>query len=171
MGWNTSALFVHDRSVDDLLRLLPEEVLCVPTDAEVTAEEATSAHPGGRIYLAEGETWTQLWDPDLRFVPGTEKSIEDGPRRLDGSRLLAVIFSSVASIYGFWLHEEGELVRRTIFQSGELIDEVGKPLAFESAIEVPSWGHDEDFIWAVIRAVTGQDYDPDQRFTVHLVEP
>jgi hypothetical protein len=171
MGWNTSALFVSERPASDLLRLLPDDVLCVLTDEEVSADQATANLPGGRIYLADGDHWSQLWDPDLRFVPGTEKAVEDGPRRLDGSRLLAVVFSSVASIYGFWVHDDGELVRRAIFQHGEPIDEVGEPLPFESSIEVPSWGHDENFVWSVIQAITGQGYDQDQRYAVHLVEP
>jgi hypothetical protein len=171
MGWNTSALFVMDRSADDLLDFLPDASGYRLTDERVGVEQATSSSPRERLYLADDGTRCQLWDPDLQFVVGVDAMIESGGARfLNGTRALAVIFSSVTSMYGFWLYDDGDLVRRAIYESGELIDSVGRPLPDESDITIPEWGHDEDFVWTMIEKITGLTYSDDQQFAVYTAD-
>lgn len=170
MGWNTSAFFVHQRSTDDLLSLLPGEFACEPTGEHVGAEEATANRPGGRLYLAADGAWCQLWDPDFRFVSRTYNMAGNGsPPVLAGTRALAVLFSSVTSTYGFWLHDNGEVVRRAIYESGELIDSLGEPLPAEADITFPEWGPDEDFVWAIMQDVTGLTSASGGQFAVYNV--
>ena len=105
MGWNTSALFVRDRSIDQLIDFLPDV---------------------------------------FSFEP--------------------------SSTYSFWLYENGVLVRHATFESGNCIEHTGAALAIESKVAIPSWGHDEDFLWAVITAITGLKDDTDQVFAVYSVD-
>jgi hypothetical protein len=46
---------------------------------------------------------------------------------------------------------------------------VGAPLPVEARSQIPSWGHDEDFVWDVIADVTGLTYDGDVRYEVRTV--
>lgn len=167
MGWNTTALFVRDRSADDLIGFLPDAVGHVLDGRRVTADQAWSFSPGERVYVAETAGWGQLWDPEGRFVA----DVEGRSGTLKGTRALAVLFSSVTSTYAFWLFDDGALVRRVCYVNGEPSDVlggiVGEPLPVEGRVEIPSWGPDEDFLWSVISDVTGLTPDIDQRFDAY----
>jgi hypothetical protein len=170
MGWNTSALFVRDRSIDDVLGFLPDVFEYEPTRKELTADYAWSSSPGRCLYLADEGGWCQLWDPDQRIPPRVGDLIEmDGPGALKGTQALAVVFSSVMSTYALWLYDDANLVRHICFMDGEPAEVFGEPLPVEAQIEIPSWGPDEDFLWSVIRAVTGLNSNIDQPFTVYDV--
>jgi len=174
MGWNTSALFVRDRSVGEVLDLLPDVFGYDPTGEKLPADHAWSSSPGQRLYLSDEGGWCQLWDPDQRIPPRVGGLIEmDGPGALKGTRALAVVFSSVTSTYALWLYDDASLVRHVCFKDGEPApvfgDFVGGPLPIEDQIEVPSWGPDEDFLWSVIRAVTRCDADDGRLFSVYDV--
>lgn len=175
MGWNTSALFVRDRTVDDVIAFLPDVYSYEPTGEVVSSEQAHAGSPGGRLYAAVTPTreasWCELWDPEQRLATRVEKLIElDGPGTLQGTTALAVIFSSVTSTYGFWLFEDGELKRRVMYETGECIDESGDRLPVEDTVEVPSWGHDEDFVWALIASVAEIELDDARSYAVFSVD-
>jgi hypothetical protein len=172
MGWNTTALFVRGRSVDDLVGCLPDVVDYVLHDRQSIAEEAWSGSPGERVYLAETAGWTQIWDPEGRIAGKVEGWLERGDLgTLKGTQALAVLFSSVMSTYAFWLFDDSGLVRHICYESGVssnvLGGIVGEPLPIEGQVEIPSWGHDEDFVWSVIKNVTGLAADIDQRFIAY----
>src|SRR5262245_57352283 len=98
MGWNTSALFVRNRSISEVVASLPDVLEYVPTGQQVSADQAWSQSPGQRVYLADEGGWCQLWDPDQRFPPKAAKfGHADPPYRprgmLDDPRVLAVLFS------------------------------------------------------------------------------
>ena len=172
MGWNTSALFVRGRSIDDVLGFLPDVFAYEPTGQEVSADTAWSTTPGARLYLAREGDWCQLWDPDQRFPPRVERIIDtDGPGTLRGTKALAVLFSGVISRYALWLYDDGDLARHVCYHDGEPVERFGDPLPIEAEIEIPSWGPDEDFLWGVIKAVTGLTADIQQRFAVYDVVP
>ncbi|MFB7867890.1 hypothetical protein [Streptomyces sp. NPDC056069] len=176
MGWNTSALFVRDRSSEDVLGFLPDVLEYTPTGEEVAAESAWAGSPGQRLHLSDEGDWCQLWDPDQRFPPRVGLRIErDGPGTLQVTQALAVLFSSITSTYALWLYDEGTLVRHISFRDGEPAQVFGAvvadPLPAEVRAEIPSWGPDEDYLWNVIEAVTGLDNDLDQLFTVYDVAP
>ncbi|UWP79018.1 hypothetical protein [Dactylosporangium fulvum] len=80
---------------------------------------------------------------------------------------LSVVFSSVASTYAFTLFEGGAETRQFVSSEGETVVDEGTPLPVEAGVEIPEWGPDEDFIWAVIEAVTGRGYAADLRYQVY----
>ncbi|MEV7228636.1 hypothetical protein AB0M79_16655 [Polymorphospora sp. NPDC051019] len=169
MGWNTTAIFAAGWTTDRLLELAPDDLRHRPTGELVGLDEAGSAFPGGRLYVREDAGWAQLWDPELRVMPFAPEPGRDG-LAAPGTRVVGVIFASVSSTYGFWYVEDGKLVRQIVFQDGEPVQDDGEPLPVESGIEFPEWGPDEDFVFAVIRAVTGFEPDDEPRYAVHEVD-
>jgi len=168
MGWNTSALFVRGRSIDEVVGALPDDAAFAPSGEQLNADSAWSNSPGQRLYLALENGWCQMWDTDQRIAPDIDRLLASGALgTLKGTRALAVLFSSVSSIYGLWLYDDGRLVRGIVFHHGEPVVDVGAPLPVESEVEIPSWGPDEDFLWAAIKDVTGLTADIDQLFEVY----
>jgi hypothetical protein len=171
MGWNTSALFIFERSTEDLINFLPD-VFDYTATAEVDGEQAMSGSPGGRIYVAHNGAWCEMWDPDERFPPRVDAMIEqDGERILRHTRALAVLFSSVTSTYGLWLYDDGRLGRHAMYESGDLVASLGEALPIEAELPIPTWGPDEAFLWGVIEHVTRLTYDLDRTYTAYTVTP
>lgn len=171
MGWNTSALFVENRTIEDVIRFLPDVFGYEPTGETATGEMATSGAARETLFLRADGDWVEAWDPDLRLLPRIEKIVEgDGPGTLAGTRALMVIFSSVTSSYGFILYEGGVITRKIFYSEGNVIDEYGEALPVEHEVEMPSWGYDEDFVWAVIESVTGRTHDLEAAYQVYAVE-
>jgi hypothetical protein len=169
MGWNTAALLVRDRSADQALTLLGNTDRFRPTDELVTADVASSHQLGQQqLAVAEDRAWCWLWDPHQQYVPYTYDltGVDDASAVLAGTVAFAALFSSVSTIYGFWLYQDGKLVRRAIFENGELVDGVGKPLPCESGLGPEHW-FSEEALWTVTTAVTGLSFRSDQQFRVY----
>ncbi|MET7427256.1 hypothetical protein [Dactylosporangium sp. NPDC005555] len=147
MGWNTSALFVKGVSADAAVALLTP---ATPGPGQVGADEATGGLATGVFFAAETGGWAQVWDPSMELAPACDPPGD----------ALAVMFSSVASSYAYTLFTAGEVTRRLVYADAVPVVDAGTPLPVESAVEIPSWGPDEDFVWAVIEAVTGTGYLP-----------
>ncbi|TDD06588.1 hypothetical protein E1292_14830 [Nonomuraea deserti] len=170
MGWNTSALFVRGRSIDEVVGSLPGDAGFVPSGERLSADHAWRHTPGQRLYLAEAGGWCQMWDTDQRISLDVGDLLESGAlTTLKGTRALAVLFAGVSGVYGWWLYDDGALVRGVVFQDGEPVVDVGEPLAVESRAGIPPWGPDEDFLWTVINDVTGLTATVDQLFDVYAV--
>ncbi|TDD08023.1 DUF6928 family protein [Nonomuraea diastatica] len=147
---------MRGRSIDEVAGSLPDDVEFVPTGERVSADHAWRHTPGHRLYFAERDGWCHMWDTDQRISIDVGNLLESGAlTALKGTRALAVLFSSVSSIYGFWLWDDGELARGVVFHNGEPVVDDGEPLPAESRADISSWGPDEDFLWAVINDVTG----------------
>jgi len=157
MGWNTSALFVKDFAIDDVIHVLPDVFEYTPTGRIVDGEHAMSGASQQTLFFAVRRGWCEVWDPDQRFAPRIERLVADAGKKLAHTTVLSVLFASVTSTYGFSLYEGGKLVRHAMFESGETKASSGAPLPAEVAAKVPTWGHDESFLWTVIRGVTGVD--------------
>lgn len=168
MGWNTSALFVRDRTPESLLSLLGT-VLLEPA-GEVSAEEATSSFPADRVYLQSDGAWVQLWDPAARLVldPDALMTIEATEVLLGTVAFVAGVFA-VSDTFGFWYYEDGSLTRAVVFSEGERVEEIGEPLPAETAVVVGPDGVDEDYIFSVAHALTGQTLDLDAPFAAYVV--
>lgn len=157
MGWNTAALYLRDATADEAVAALAG---ADATADWVSADEATSGAHDGVLFAATAGGWAQAWDPSGRFV------FDCAP----DAAALTVCFSSVASTYGFTLFgDDGGVARDFLVSEGETVRDEGEPLPAETRIELPSWGPDEDFVWAVIEAVTGTGYDERLRFRVYRV--
>lgn len=168
MGWNTSALFVRDRTPESLLSLLTG--LSVEPVGEVDAEEATSSFPADRVYTQSDGSWSQLWDPSASVVldPETLMSIE-ATEILLGTVALVVLVHSTSSTYGYWYYEDGALVRCIVYSEGEVAEEIGDPLPAETAVEPGDLGIEEDYIFSVAHALTGQTLDLDTPFAAYAI--
>jgi hypothetical protein len=158
MGWNTAAIFVRDRPADEIFTALALSPTGPPTP--VTGEQATSGLVGSLLSTRTAGGWTEVWGPSMLLLADPAAVETPQMRSLLGSTdALVVLFSSVASTYGFWLYEHGELRRALVSADGEIVESAGDELDAEGTVEIPSWGRDEDFVWAVIGSVTGQGFD------------
>ena len=164
MGWNTSAIFLKGLDVESALRILPDVLYYKPTSEQVDWETATGGLHSDTLFVRQGNGVVELWDPDQRFPPRIELLVEDSCIDLAGTTVLAVLFAGVKSTYAFWLYEGGRLVRHATFASGTVTASEGEPLEVESRVSVPSWGHDESFLLAVIDAVCGCGNDESARY-------
>ncbi|MBB5868275.1 hypothetical protein F4553_001654 [Allocatelliglobosispora scoriae] len=168
MGWNTSAVFVADRTPQQALTLLVGDEHADQVGELVTADAATSGLRGDVLYAAQTGGWSQVWDPSMRYAMGIgQAAAGDRIGIAAGTRILTVIFASVSSTYGFEVFDDGALTRAVVYADGEPVVESGEPLPVESTITLPSWGPDEDFVWSVIEAVTGFGHQDEQLFAVH----
>ena len=106
--------------------------------------------PGSALYAAQTGRWTQVWDPSMRYAMGIgQAAAADRENIAAGTRVLAVIFSSVSTTYGFELFDDGVPTRSVVYADGEAVVESGEPLPVESTLALPSWGPDEDFVWSL----------------------
>ncbi|MFD0556887.1 hypothetical protein FB566_2140 [Stackebrandtia endophytica] len=163
MGWNTTAVFVENTDPTAALAGVGLTDLRV-TEENVPFDTATSKMEAGFVFTAQSGAWTEIWDPELRAVGrliGAEPTIETT------HRVLAVVFSSVASTYGFAWFEAGQLVRRVVYADGEVVDQAGDPLPMEATMEFPSWGPDEDFVFEVVKTLTDCDVDYSTTYRRH----
>ena len=160
MGWNSSAIWIEDRTREDLLGLLPDIFSFTPTGRMVSFDEATTSRFAPNLAVARVGNWQALWNPDMRFVERIEVLLEDryAARIASGTRVLAILFSSVTSTYAFWLFEDARLVRAAVFETGEATRDEGEPLPCEADAPVPSWGHDEGYLFHLVDNLTGQSF-------------
>lgn len=103
----------------------------------------------GEVFVRRVGDWTELWGGALVLPDDARPS----------TRVLETIFGSTAGVWGFTLHD-GPNTRRWTYSDGQVIEDEGPPLPIESTYRMPTWGIDEDFIFAVIRNVTGVRFDP-----------
>jgi len=168
MGWNTAAIFVRDRPADEVIASLALSPTRPPTP--VTGEQATSGLAGPGLSARTAGGWTEVWDPSMLHL--ADPAALETPQMhslLGGTDALVVLFSSVASTYGFWLSEDGVPRRSLVSVDGEIVESSGDELDVEQTVEIPSWGRDEDFLWAVIGSVTGQGFDADAAYDSYEV--
>ena len=109
------------------------------------------------LFAAETGGWAQVWDPSMALVTSCEPPGD----------ALTVVFSSVASSYAYTLFQDGEVVRELVYVDAVAVVDTGTPLPVEATVKIPSWGPDEDFLWAVIEAVTGTGYSDTLRFQAY----
>lgn len=159
MGWNTTALYLKGATADEAVAAL---TAAGPTGEWAGADEATSARRDDVLFAGTAGGWAQVWNAAGDLVPLWEPA---GP-----VTALTVMFGSVASTYGFTLVEGGDVRRQYVFSEGEVVVDEGAPLPVEGAVPIPSWGPDEDFVWAVIEAVTGTGYDEVVRYQAYAPE-
>lgn len=164
MGWNTSAVFVETTDPAEALDGVGLTGLRV-TEENVPWDTATSGMEVGFVFTARSGAWTQIWDPELRVVGGL---IGSAPTLDTTSRVLAVVFSSVSSTYGFAWFEGGQLVRRVVYVDGAVAEQAGDLLPVEATMEFPEWGPDEDFVFEVVKTLTEyDDSDPAAPYRRH----
>jgi hypothetical protein len=149
MGWNTSIIAVRGRTVAELLKAQLRSY--TPTGATVSAEIASTSHLEADLALAEIMGWCVITQPGGALAMNDDM-MEDLSL---GARSLGFLLSSVASVYGFCLYVGGQERRRILYLNGEVTDELGPALPAEAAIARPSWGYDEDWVFTLLKRLTG----------------
>ena len=130
MGYNTSALFVLDRT--------PEAVLAYATDVyeyESTDEFVDFNVAWGRrwdrAYTVSHGKWAHVWNPTGNVVHIVSIDAEETPGPLAGTLALAVELDSVQDRYSFTLYDDGRIVRRWVCEGFRVVEDVGAPLPAE----------------------------------------
>ena len=160
MGWNTSALFVQGSPRLGNGRTAGHGAPGPrpgsgpgPGPAGWSGRTRRPRARGGVLFAAEVGGWTQVWDPSMELAPACSPP----------GNALTVVFSSVASSYAYTLFAGGEPCGRLVYADANA-SRHRHPLPVESTVEIPSWGPDEDFVWAVIESVTGTGYPSSAQF-------
>jgi len=121
------------------------------------------------------------WNTCAIFVEASREVVLDAiaalcsptAREIDFSEasLMAVVWSSVTSRYGFRFYENGALVRAVRYDHGEVASEEGDALPEEDDIEIPSWGPDEDWAFTIIERLTAIDAASRERASYLVLTP
>jgi hypothetical protein len=149
MGWKTSIIAVRGSTVTELLDAQLRSYS--PTGATVSAEVASTSHLEADLALAEILGWCVITQPHGALAMDDHMMADLSL----GARSIGFLLSSIASVYGFCLYEEGQERRRILYLNGKVTDELGPPLPAEAAIPRPSWGYDEDWVFTLLKRLTG----------------
>jgi hypothetical protein len=149
MGWNTSIIAVWHKTAAELLNAQLRSY--APTGAIVSAEVASTSHLEADLALADIKGWCVITQPG-----GALAMDDDMMADLSlGGRSLGFLLSSVASVYAFSLYGQGQEQRRIVYRDGRVVDERGPALPAEAGIARPSWGYDEDWVFTLLKRLTG----------------
>lgn len=155
MGWSAAGLVVVGKSADELREAVTDRF---SANGPISGYTPTF----GRASFAVGQSsrGVTLWDPIGKLAFGPRG--EDMRRELSkGTKLVAFQMSSAEGKYGLRVYEDGEPVRAIDIEGGQSIREVGAVLDVERALPARSngYGVDEDWVFEVLRGVTGVGFD------------
>ncbi|MGH8876725.1 MAG: hypothetical protein ACRD0P_05180 [Stackebrandtia sp.] len=163
MSWNTAAIFVRGRGIDEVAGALPGLASYERMNETVDWSFATSGSYGDRVSLAESHGWCQVWDPYMSVVP----DLDSAAPALKDTTALSVTFSGVSDSYEFSVYVDGARVRSVCFSEGEPVVESGDELPVEAGLPLPDEGPDEDYLWELITEFTGLELVSDLQYTVY----
>jgi hypothetical protein len=148
MGWNGSVILIENTTADAVKRLLPAGFRV--TDRLADWGEVNSTALEANAALGEIPGWSVIWTPNSELALS--------PEFLEGvsgnGRAMCFAFSSVSTIYGFSLSQNGRH-RRTLFRENyEPVTEDGEPLPEEAGLD---WEDDEVSVFELARRPTGLD--------------
>jgi hypothetical protein len=153
MGAGTSALFVEQGAVDELLERILDGLAWrrardVGTRIEFELASSPELEPDVAVAAARG--WTMAWDSSGRFLARHTQLAELARDR----RVLAIALGGAGS-FGFALYQNQKCVRRLLYSAEQSSESIGAPLSIEKKHRAP--GVDEAFVWMVLKHVTGLD--------------
>lgn len=148
MGWNASVVLIADKTVEQVEKAIPD--VFTITKRMIGWEDAASAlfYPNAALGIISG--WIALWTSNDRLVMFDE-FLEDVSR---GGRAVVCLQSSVSTIHGFLVYENGKHRRTLIRENYEVAADVGDPLPEEDGL---TWDDDEDTVFEVVRRLTRVD--------------
>jgi hypothetical protein len=146
MGWNTSVVLIEGQSVAQVKKAIPD--VFTVTKRVVGWEDAISSalYPGGAIGEIAG--WVALWTSNTQIIMFEEflESVSSV------GRAVVCIQSSVSTIHGFSVYENGKHRRTLIRENYEVVADAGDPLAEEAVL---AWEDDESDVFELVRRLTG----------------
>ena len=148
MGWNASVVLIAKKTVKQVEKAIPD--VFTITARKIGWEDATSSqlYPHAAIGAIPG--WVALWTSNDRLVM-FEEFLEEVSR---GGRAVVCLQSSVSTIHGFMVYENGKHRRTLIRENFKAVADVDDPLPEESGL---TWADDEDTVFEVVRLLTGVD--------------
>jgi hypothetical protein len=156
MGWKAAAILVEHRTPDDVVA---EVDVYRPSDRTVDLVGAWDELAVAQI----GETAV--------FFTGRRRQAELAAALSNGTRAFAFFLDSVHTTYGFDYFVDGACVRSVERVERELTRDEGAPLDAERTTPVPSWGHDDDWVLAVMAQVIGVDAQQLDAAAYTVLEP
>ena len=148
MGWKTAFLLLESTPVDEVMRALPD--VFVPTAQTIGWAAATSPALAPNLALAPRQGWAIVFDPNAKFVLNEQFT---APLSL-GTRALAGVLHSTATLYGFAYLVDGTLTRKLLYQEQRLVEQRGVPLAAERGL---TWSDGEAAVLALVQRIAGLD--------------
>lgn len=164
MGWNSSVVLLTNKTVKQVENAIPD--VFTITDRVIGWEDAASSqlYPDAAIGVIPG--WIALWTSNDRLVM-SEEFLEEVSR---GGRAVVCLQSSVSTIHGFMVYENGQHRRTLIRENYEAVADVDAPLPEESGL---TWDDDEGTVFEVVRLLTGvdvADFDTWDGVTFRVIE-
>lgn len=153
MSWNAAGLVVVGKTADELRDVLADRF------AENGPISGYADGEFGRSRFAVGNSGNALalWDPigKLAFGPRGE-DIRCALSK--GTKLVAFSMSSAEGKYGLRVYEDGKSVRDVEVEGGQSVRETGTALVAERQIGETGI-LDEDWVFSLVRAVTGVGFE------------
>lgn len=146
MGWNASVVLIAGQTVAQVERALPD--LFTVTDRVIDWGEASSSQLYPNAALGEIPGWVTLWTSNDRLVL-FEEFLEAVSHN---GRVVVCLQSSVSTIHGFAVYENGAHLRTLIRENFEAAVDEGDPLPEEDGLD---WADDEDTVFEFVRRATG----------------
>ncbi|MFF2554615.1 DUF6461 domain-containing protein [Nocardia sp. NPDC058058] len=144
MGWKVNGLIVEGT-------LDPGRLPGRPRDTGESVDIDTVHERPCDYGIAMVGGWTLIADP--QFLASFN---DDAVREIsDHGRALAWVTNSVSTLHGFAWYVDGAPVRRIVYAEGEIVDEIGEPIAEEAAAPEPL---DEDYVFEMMTRLTGQGW-------------
>ncbi len=152
MTFSAAGIVVVGKSADDVCDMLADRF------AE-SGPISGYAPEFGKASFAVGESdrATALWDPIGKLAIGPRgESIRRALSK--GTKLVAFSMSSADGKYGVRIYDDGEAVRTVEAEGGKPVRETGDALPIERALPSAE-GVDEDWVFALLRSVTGVGFE------------
>jgi len=156
MGWKAAALLVENRTTADIVR---EIDVFRPGSREVEMVEAWY-----ELAVAQIGAWAVFFSGGKRHPDLIATLSKD-------TRVFAFDLNSVYTSYGFDYFVDGRCVRSAHYTERECVRSEGPMLAAERKLKVPKWGHDDDWVLAVMHRVIGVGAGDLEEATYTVLEP
>lgn len=165
MSWSAAGLVVVDKTAEELRGMLADRFAEMGPISGYEPEFGRSSFAVG-----EAEHGAALWDPIGKLAFGPRG--EDIRRSLsEGTKVVAFRMSSADGKYGLRLYEDGKPVRAIEVEGGKPVREQGEQLAAERDVApVSSSVVDEDWVFNLLRAVTGIGFEELENASYQIVD-
>jgi hypothetical protein len=159
MAWGTTALFVENEQIQQLLQHPAFHETIVPMNKELHYNDASSSSLMQYCAVGQVENWAVIWDPN--YILTLDRSIYT---ELCGknNRVFGLILLERWPWYGFAYAVEGSIWRFVLYDRLDILYEEGAPLLQKRALVVPEWGMDESILfplWSRLTGLTIEDLD------------
>jgi hypothetical protein len=157
MGWNTNVVIARDRTIEQVLPLIPD--VYTARSREIDFDEAASPRLSPNLAIGQCPRET-IWDQDVVIFDPLGKladNYQDWLHQLSRVHPVIVLWlSAVESTYGIALFDFTKERRRVRWSGKELTESIGSHPAIElDQIALPAWGCDETVLFELTERASG----------------